>query len=156
MQKIILASLFLFIMVGRFVYATTEPGINIASINKNEVNIQQEELIDIMKENISFEKEKRQLVNELALEKLKNELKKLRGTAIPTDMPVMTESTISHTEVTHPYVVLVSQIGGLTRILVSAEGNKHYLSAGDILSSGGKEYILTMDSMGKYQVKEKK
>ncbi|EBS1326924.1 hypothetical protein CRQ31_05595 [Salmonella enterica subsp. enterica serovar Worthington] len=156
MQKIILVFLLLFTMNGRFVYATTEPTINIASVNENEANIQQEELVDIMKDNFSFEKEKRQLVNELALEKLKNELKKLRGTAIPTDMPVMTESTISHTEVTHPYVVLVSKIGGLTRILVSAEGHKHYLSAGDIFSSGGKEYILTMDSMGKYLVKEKK
>jgi len=155
MQKIILASLLLFILGGHTtVYAESSSEINNISDNMNKSNMQQDEFIKIMQDNLSFEKEKRQLVNEVALEKLRSELKKLRGTTTSPIIPEMTENKNVRAEASHPYVVLVSKIGGLTRVLVSDGGNKHYLSAGEHFSSGGKNYILDINSAGKYQVKE--
>lgn len=155
-NKIILTSLLSVMVFGRFVYAETPLDTNNVPVDNNVSNIQQEEFVKIMQDNLSFEKEKRQLLNEVALEKLRSELKKLRGTASVPVMPAMkeTETIRDRPEVRHPYVVLVSQIGGLTRILVSDGGNKYYLSRGERFSSGGKNYMLTMNSAGKYQVKE--
>ncbi|EDU9604345.1 hypothetical protein YT03_000337 [Salmonella enterica subsp. enterica] len=154
MQKIILASLLLFILFGQTAYAESSSEIGNIPDNQNKSNIQQDEFTKIMQDNISFEKEKRQLVNEVALEKLRSELKKLRGTATSPAIPTMTENSTVRPEASHPYVILVSKIGGLTRILVSDGGNKYYLSAGERFSSGGKSYVLNMNSAGKYYVKE--
>lgn len=153
MQKIILTSLFAIMMGGNFAYAEI-PSDNNSAVDENKPNMQQEELVKIMEENISFEKEKRQLINEVALEKLRSELKKLRGTAVTPVMPAMTETTVNRKEVSKPYVILVSKIGGLTRVLVSADGNKYYLSEGERFSSAGKNYVLMKNSTGKYQVNE--
>ncbi|EED3619795.1 hypothetical protein ER69_00735 [Salmonella enterica subsp. enterica serovar Newport] len=154
MQKIILTALILFILGGHTAYAESSSEINNIPDNMSKPNMQQDEFIKIMQENLSFEKEKRQLVNEVALEKLRSELKKLRGTTTSTVIPEMTENKTVRAEASHPYVVLVSKIGGLTRVLVSDSGNKYYLSVGEHFSSGGKNYILNMNNAGKYQVKE--
>lgn len=154
MQKIILTTLLMLNISAGIAYAELPSKISVAPIDENKSNVQQEEFIKIMQDNLSFEKEKRQLVNEVALEKLRSELKKLRGTASSPAMPAITETKPTREEVSHPHVVLVSKIGGLTRVLVSAGGNKFYLSAGERFSSGGKNYVLTMNSAGKYLVKE--
>ncbi|WP_336285839.1 hypothetical protein [Citrobacter arsenatis] len=151
MQKVIMVSLLVFIIGGRLVYAEV-PQV----INENKPNIQQDEFLRVMEDNLSFEKEKRQLVNEVALEKLRSELKKLRGTTTSPVMPVATDKNDIREEFSQPTVILVSKIGGLTRVLVSAAGDKLYLSKGERFSSGGKNYILEMDGTGKYQVKEHK
>lgn len=154
MQKIILASLFVFAFGSRLAYAEVPLAIDNSPADENKANIQQDEFIKIMQDNLFFEKEKRQLANEVALEKLRSELKKLRGTGTSPVMPTMTEAKTPVVEVSHPYVVLVTKIGGLTRVLVSDGGNKHYLTVGEHFSAGGKSYELTTDSKGKYQVKE--
>lgn len=156
MQKIILTSLMVFFVGGQLAYAEVPALIDSIPVDENKANLQQEEFLKIMQDKLSFEKEKRQLVNEVALEKLRSELKKLRGTATSPVMPAMneTETKAPRPEVSRPYVVLVSKIGGLTRVLVSNGGSKYFLSRGERFHSGGKNYVLTMDSTGKYQVKE--
>ncbi|EDR9849094.1 hypothetical protein KAK45_003176 [Salmonella enterica] len=154
MQKIILTSLLLFITSGGLTYAESESKMNPLTVDGNKPNVQQDEMIKMMQDSLSFEKEKRQLVNEVALEKLRSELKKLRGTTTSPVMPALTEAKPVRVEVSRPYVILVSKIGGLTRVLVSDGGNKYYLTDGERFSSNGKNYILTTDSSGKYYVKE--
>ncbi|AID26928.1 hypothetical protein [Salmonella bongori] len=157
MQKIILTSLLVFFIGGQIASAEVSPAtpeIKDASVDGDNSNVQQDEFIKIMEDNLYFEKQKRQLVNEVALEKLRSELKKLRGTATSPVMPAMTETSAPREVVSKPNVILVSKIGGLTKVLVSEGGSKHYLSRGERFSSGGKNYILIMDSAGRYQVKE--
>lgn len=154
MQKIILTTLLVFTVGGQLAYAEAPPIMDNTPADENKANVQQDEFVKMMQDNIFFEKEKRQLANEVALEKLRSELKKLRGTGTSPVMPVMPETKLPRVEVPHPYVVLVTKIGGLTRVMVSAGGNKHYLSVGERFSSGGKNYTLTTDGKGKYQVKE--
>ncbi|EBF4234770.1 hypothetical protein I3F86_002207 [Salmonella enterica] len=154
MQKIILASLIVFAFGGRLAYAEAPLATDNSPADENQANMQQDEFVKIMQDNLFFEKEKRQLANEVALEKLRSELKKLRGTGTSPVMPTMTETKAPAVEVSHPYVVLVTKIGGLTRVLVSDGRNKHYLSVGEHFSSGGKSYVLTTEGKGKYQVKE--
>lgn len=53
----------------------TTPEIKDASVDGDNSNAQQDEFVKIMEDNLYFEKQKRQLVNEVALEKLRSELK---------------------------------------------------------------------------------
>lgn len=78
MQKIILTSLLVFFIGGQIASAEVSPAtpeIKDASVDGDNSNVQQDEFIKIMEDNLYFEKQKRQLVNEVALEKLRSELK---------------------------------------------------------------------------------
>ncbi|EIC0165215.1 hypothetical protein K9325_004060, partial [Salmonella enterica subsp. enterica serovar Kinondoni] len=92
----------------------------------------QEQIVRALQDDIVFERQKRQLSNELALEKLRAELQKVRGenapavatmpVAPPVATPVRDESPVPVPRAVPPSVVLVSQVAGVSRVGISVNG----------------------------------
>ncbi|HGP0804517.1 TPA: lngG [Salmonella enterica subsp. diarizonae serovar 61:l,v:z35] len=127
----------------------------------------QEQIVRALQDDITFERQKRQLSNELALEKLRAELQKVRGenapvvatmpaTPPPVSTPVRDESPAPIQHVAPPWVVLVSQVAGVSRVGVSVNGQLQFISRNEKFSANGKRYRLVPAKDNQLTVREVK
>ncbi|EEB3144222.1 lngG [Salmonella enterica subsp. enterica serovar Newport] len=128
----------------------------------------QEQIVRALQDDITFERQKRQLSNELALEKLRAELQKVRGENAPAvatmpvapppvAMPVRDEpSAPVPRRSAPPSVVLVSQVAGVSRVGVSVNGQLQFVSRSEKFSANGKHYRLVPAKNNQFIVREVK
>ncbi|ECW1082717.1 lngG [Salmonella enterica] len=127
----------------------------------------QEQIVSALQDNITFERQKRQLSNELALEKLRAELQKVRGenapavatmpVAPPVATPVRDESPAPvPRRSAPPSVVLVSQVAGVSRVGISVNGQLQFVSRNEKFSANGKHYRLVPAKNNQFIVREVK
>ncbi|MIE72252.1 lngG [Salmonella enterica subsp. diarizonae] len=127
----------------------------------------QEQIVRALQDDITFERQKRQLSNELALEKLRAELQKVRGenapavatmpvVAPPVATPVRDESPVPVPRAAPPSVVLVSQVAGVSRVGVSVNGQLQFVSRSEKFSANGKQYRLVPAKNNQLIVREVK
>ncbi|EAO2872877.1 lngG [Salmonella enterica subsp. enterica] len=113
----------------------------------------QDQIVRALQDDIVFERQKRQLSNELALEKLRAELQKVRGEGgpavttmpvapPPVAMPVRDEPTVPVMQAAPPTVVLVSQVAGVSRVGVSVNGQLRFVGRNETFPANGKKYRL--------------
>ncbi|HFW4797855.1 TPA: lngG [Salmonella enterica subsp. diarizonae serovar 60-67:z35:-] len=131
-----------------------------------QVTAGQNQIVSALQDDIVFEREKRQLSNELALEKLRAELQKVRGEHVPVAVmpvtpPVVMTSTSGgssspEVHVAAPTVVLVSQVAGISRIGVSVNGQLQFISRHETFTANGKKYQLVSTKNNKLVVREVK
>ncbi|HFD8837120.1 TPA: lngG [Salmonella enterica] len=127
----------------------------------------QEQIVRALQDDITFERQKRQLSNELALEKLRAELQKVRGENAPAvaTMPVAppvatpvrdeTPAPVSRRSAP-PSVVLVSQVAGVSRVGISVNGQLQFVSRSEKFSANGKQYRLVPAKNNQFIVREVK
>lgn len=123
-----------------------------ASSPGGQVSAGQDPIVRALQDDIVFEREKRQLSNELALEKLRAELQKVRGDRTPA--PVMPVTPPAPMPVTHPdgpapapqsappAVVLVSQVAGVSRVALSVNGQLLFVGRHETFVADGRKYRL--------------
>ncbi|EMW9316328.1 lngG [Salmonella enterica] len=109
-------------------------------------------MVRALQDDIVFERQKRQLSNELALEKLRAELQKVRGenspvVAMPVAPPPATmsmseEPPASVIKAGPPLVVLISQVAGVSRVGVSVNGHLQFIGRNETFPANGKKYRL--------------
>ncbi|EBS4373284.1 hypothetical protein DQD18_15055 [Salmonella enterica subsp. enterica serovar Oranienburg] len=127
----------------------------------------QDQIVRALQDDIVFEREKRQLSNELALEKLRAELLKVRGDSAPAvvmpsapppvAMPVEQSGGVTETpRAVPPSVVLVSQVAGVSRVAVSVSGQLRFISRNEVFSANGKKYRLVPSGNSHLMVREVK
>ncbi|EBU9820075.1 lngG [Salmonella enterica subsp. enterica serovar Newport] len=126
----------------------------------------QEQIVRALQDDITFERQKRQLSNELALEKLRAELQKVRGenapavatmpVAPPVATPVRDESPVPVPRAAPPAVVLVSQVAGVSRVGISVNGQLQFVSRNEKFSANGKHYRLVPAKNNQLIVREVK
>ncbi|HGA7337878.1 TPA: lngG [Salmonella enterica subsp. enterica serovar Saintpaul] len=127
----------------------------------------QEQIVRALQDDITFERQKRQLSNELALEKLRAELQKVRGenapvvTTMPTPpptvaTPVSDEPPVAAPRAVPPSVVLVSQVAGMFRVGVSVNGQLQFVSRNEKFFANGKHYRLVPAKNNQFIVREVK
>ncbi|EFT4510244.1 lngG [Salmonella enterica subsp. enterica serovar Stanley] len=127
----------------------------------------QEQIVRALQDDITFERQKRQLSNELALEKLRAELQKVRGENAPAvatmpatlpsvSTPVRDESPVPVPRAAPPSVVLVSQVAGVSRVGVSVNGQLQFVSRNEKFSANGKRYRLVPAKNNQFIVREVK
>ncbi|ECG5644061.1 lngG [Salmonella enterica subsp. enterica serovar Poona] len=145
--------------------AATVPQPAVAAAPPDTTTAGQEQIVSALQDNITFERQKRQLSNELALEKLRAELQKVRGenapvvatmpVAPPVATPVRDESPVPRRAVP-PSVVLVSQVAGVSRVGVSVNGQLQFVSRNEKFSANGKQYRLVPAKNNQLIVREVK
>lgn len=119
------------------------------------VTVGQDQIVRALQDDIVFERQKRQLSNELALEKLRAELQKVRGESTPAvTMPVAPPPVVSTVrdepsapviQSVPPSVVLVSQVAGVSRVGVSVNGKIRFVGRQEKFAANGKKYQLVSD-----------
>ncbi|HEC8924852.1 TPA: hypothetical protein R4D26_000902 [Salmonella enterica subsp. enterica serovar Stanley] len=119
------------------------------------VTVGQDQIVRALQDDIVFERQKRQLSNELALEKLRAELQKVRGESTPAvTMPVAPPPVVSTVrdepsapviQSAPPSVVLVSQVAGVSRVGVSVNGQIRFVGRQEKFAANGKKYQLVSD-----------
>ncbi|EKB5476592.1 lngG [Salmonella enterica] len=119
-----------------------------------------------LQDDIAFEQQKRQLSNELALEKLRAELQKVRGenapavTSMPVAPPVATpvhdEPVAPVSRAAPPSVVLISQVAGVSRVGVSVNGQLQFVGRHETFPANGKRYRLVPAKNNQLTVREVK
>ncbi|EAU6351409.1 TPA: lngG [Salmonella enterica subsp. enterica serovar Muenchen] len=114
----------------------------------------QEQIVRALQDDIVFERQKRQLSNELALEKLRAELQKVRGENTPAitmpaapppvAIPARDESSVPApvAESAPPRVILVSQVAGISRVGVSVNGQLRFVGRNETFPANGTKYRL--------------
>ncbi|EBI7230588.1 lngG [Salmonella enterica] len=174
MQKIniILPALFLasfYLQAAQEVPAVSIPqqATGMATPDAPPVTAGQEQIVRALQDDIAFEQQKRQLSNELALEKLRAELQKVRGENAPavTSMPVAPPpvATPVHDEpvapvsrAAPPSVVLISQVAGVSRVGVSVNGQLQFVGRHETFPANGKRYRLVPAKNNQLTVREVK
>ncbi|ECC2215022.1 lngG [Salmonella enterica] len=126
----------------------------------------QEQIVRALQDDIAFEQQKRQLSNELALEKLRAELQKVRGenapavTSMPVAPPVATpvhdEPVAPVSRAAPPSVVLISQVAGVSRVGVSVNGQLQFVGRHETFPANGKRYRLVPAKNNQLTVREVK
>lgn len=127
----------------------------------------QEQIVRALQDDITFERQKRQLSNELALEKLRAELQKVRGEGAPVvttmpatppsvSTPVRDESPVQVLRAAPPSVVLVSQVAGVSRVGISVNGQLQFVGRQGVFSANGKRYRLVPAKNNQLTVREVK
>lgn len=119
----------------------------------------QQHLQRMVEQDYAWETKKRELANELELEKLRSEIRKLRGedNIRPQNqpMPVLNAGPKQGGE-GMPHILLDSNIGGLSKIAVgSANGSDLlYVSPGENFTLNGRHYQLVSDRRSGLVIKE--
>jgi ribulose 1,5-bisphosphate carboxylase large subunit-like protein len=108
---------------------------------------EQDHIASMMEDNFSFETEHRKLVNELALEELRNKLSKLKNETFQGDEAESASSSITANpgqpySVGEPKVLLVSNIAGVLRVAVSVGKQIKMVRLNDVFQANGKAYRL--------------
>ncbi|MGS14208.1 lngG [Escherichia coli] len=121
----------------------------------------QEQIVRMLEEDLNFESQRKQLSNELALEKLRLELNKLKAENQPvvqfTQSPAdEKKSELSSVKLASPpAIVLVSEVAGLSRILVKdGESIKLRKPSEIFTASNGNKYRLVSLGNQKYTLKD--
>ena len=122
----------------------------------------QEHIQKMVEEDYRWEAQKRAVANELELEKMNSEIRKLRGEDRVSSMPQLVIDTSpkesGSTQVSNgsPHILLESNIGGLSRVAVgSADGSTLlYVSPGDRFTLNGHQYQLIRDKKSGLVIKE--
>ncbi|EBI1835102.1 lngG [Salmonella enterica subsp. enterica] len=136
-----------------------------AAESTSPVTAGQEQIVRALQDDIVFERQKRQLSNELALEKLRAELQKVRGENTPAvTMPVAPPPVVmpAHEDsppvirAPLPQVVLVSQVAGISRVGVLVNGQLQFVGRNGTFSVNGKRYHLVPEKNNKLIVREVK
>ncbi|EDQ9400272.1 lngG [Salmonella enterica] len=173
MQKIniILPALFLasfYLQAAQEVPAVSIPqqATGMATPDAPPVTAGQEQIVRALQDDIAFEQQKRQLSNELALEKLRAELQKVRGenapamTTMPVAPPVATpvhdEPVAPVSRAAPPSVVLISQVAGVSRVGVSVNGQLQFVGRHETFPANGKRYRLVPAKNNQLTVREVK
>lgn len=173
MQKIniILPALFLasfYLQAAQEVLAVSIPqqATGMATPDAPPVTAGQEQIVRALQDDIAFEQQKRQLSNELALEKLRAELQKVRGenapavTSMPVAPPVATpvhdEPVAPVSRAAPPSVVLISQVAGVSRVGVSVNGQLQFVGRHETFPANGKRYRLVPAKNNQLTVREVK
>lgn len=123
----------------------------------------QEQIIQMLEDDLNFEAQRKQLSNELALEKLRLELNKLKSENQPVLQPSQSASLEQKNDgkpvsfAQAPAIVLVSEVAGLSRILVK-DGDKVnlYHPSEKFIANNGKKYKFISHSGAKFILKEVK
>ena len=113
----------------------------------------QDQIVRALQDDIVFERQKRQLSNELALEKLRAELQKVRGEnkpavmmpVAPPPVSVPQETSSVQTPLAVPSVVLVSQVAGVSRVGISVNGQIRFVGRQEKFNANGKKYELVTE-----------
>ncbi len=126
-----------------------------ARVNNSTADIQnqavQDRLAAIVEDDYAFEKARRELANEVELEKMRSELRKLRGEDRKAPQPVAPAASKAEPQqqsvqtIIMPHVVLEAQIGGAQRTAVTDGDTLRYVRAGEVFSMGGHNYKLAKD-----------
>jgi len=120
----------------------------------------QQHIQKMVEEDYAWEAKKREVANELELERMKSEIRKLCG---EDKMPLMAQpasipATVSATQSSSasPHILLESNIGGLSRVaVVSADGSDlRYVSPGEHFTLDGHQYQLVRDKSSGLTIKE--
>lgn len=120
----------------------------------------QQHIQQMVEEDYVWEAKKRDVANELELEKMKSEIRKLRGEdnvqAIAQPVSIPEEVSTPHFSSTSPHLLLESNIGGLSRVAVSsADGSElRYISPGERFTLDGRQYQLVRDTKSGLRIKE--
>lgn len=126
----------------------------------------QEQLQQLVEDDYAFQSAKRKLENEVALEKMRSEIRKLRGedkkaSAIPV-APVRKAEPESNAKqpasapAVMPHVVLESVIGGRARVAISNNSGDQlrYAAPGETFSMDGQQYMLKRDKRAGLKIEE--
>ncbi|EGQ0034807.1 lngG [Escherichia albertii] len=121
----------------------------------------QEQIVRMLEEDLNFESQRKQLSNELALEKLRLELNKLKAeqqpavTFAPSQSDEKAGDYLPVKSGTPPVIVLVSEVAGLSRILVKdGESVKLRKPSEAFIASNGNKYRLVSQGSNKFTLKE--
>lgn len=121
----------------------------------------QEQIVRMLEEDFNFESQRKQLSNQLALEKLRNELSKLRLDSHPEQQIAVSTSSdeksdaISSVAVEAPAIVLISEVAGVSRILVNDAGNIKLRSPADkFIANNNRHYKFVTKEDKKFVLKE--
>lgn len=108
---------------------------------------------EMVEQDYSYEKARRELKNELEMEKMRSEIRKLRGEGknkpVAAAQPVAPKSgdtaQPAQKSMPAPRVVLDSQIGGLSRVAVVAGEHLMYITPGEVFEVDGYHFKLGAD-----------
>jgi len=129
-----------------------------------EESAMQQHLQRMVEEDYAWEAKKRELTNELELERMKSEIRKLRGEdkmrpasqSVPVSDSTLIEADGRPSSGELPHILLESNIGGLSRVAVgSADGSDLlYVTPGDNFTLDGRQYQLVRDQRARLAIKE--
>lgn len=120
----------------------------------------QQHIQKMVEEDYAWEAKKRDVANELELERMKSEIRKLRGEdnvrSIAQPVSIPEESGSSQPGSGSPHLLLESNIGGLSRVVVSsADGSSlRYVSPGEHFTLDGRQFQLVRDKASGLAIKE--
>lgn len=110
---------------------------------------------EMVEEDYNYEKARRQLKSELEMEKMRSEIRKLRGEGknkqvTPAVAPASAENATEEKNkpsqpIPSPRVVFDSQIGGLSRVAIVSGDNLKYVKPGEIFAVDGYNFRLSSD-----------
>ncbi|MCT6664197.1 hypothetical protein N4Q52_09295 [Enterobacter mori] len=112
----------------------------------------QDRLASIVEDDYAFEKQRRKLANEVELEKLRSQIRKLRGedkmkpaTRMAMQEPAAIPLAPAAAPIVMPRVVLEADIGGRNRVAVLSGDTLRYVRAGETFDMGGNKFKLAKD-----------
>ncbi|WP_122097456.1 hypothetical protein [Rahnella sp. Larv3_ips] len=126
----------------------------------------QEHIIQMMQNDITFDAQKRELSNELELEKIRSEINKLKEdnepiSVEPVRAPEVTEPVQPDVQpvetveaVALPKVVLVSEIAGVSRVAVSSGDGVKMVRLNEKFTQEGHQFIVSNSGRGMPTVRE--
>lgn len=147
----------------------------VKNVNEKALNEQSAELTmqdhiqALVEQDYLYQSEYRKLQQQVELEKMLSEIRKLRGEdkikarATPTpviEAKIKTEKSApavnTGNNIAKPHVVLESVIGGLSRVAIANQRGDTllYVTPGNVFSMDGAQYILTKDRKNGLQIKE--
>ncbi|WP_421670911.1 hypothetical protein [Rahnella sp. EDr1-12] len=123
----------------------------------------QEHIIQMMQNDITFDAQKRELSNELELEKIRSEINKLKEDNEPISVePVLAPESVQPDvqpvetveAVALPKVVLVSEIAGVSRVAVSSGDGVKMVRLNEKFTQEGHQFIVSNSGRGMPTVRE--
>ena len=123
----------------------------------------QEHIIQMMQNDITFDAQKRELSNELELEKIRSEINKLKEdnepiSVEPVRAPESVQPDVQPVEtveaVALPKVVLVSEIAGVSRVAVSSGDGVKMVRLNEKFTQEGHQFIVFNSGRGMPTVRE--
>ena len=140
-----------------------EVSVNSVETVENTPTPVQEHIIQMMQDDISYDAKKRELSNELELEKIRSEINKLKEdnepiSVEPVRAPEVAEPVQPDVQtveaVALPKVVLVSEIAGVSRVAVSYDDGVKMVRLNEKFSLEGHQFIVSHSGSGMPIVRE--
>lgn len=140
-----------------------EVSVNSVETVENTPTPVQEHIIQMMQDDISYDAKKRELSNELELEKIRSEINKLKEdnepiSVEPVRAPEVAEPVQPDVQtveaVALPKVVLVSEIAGVSRVAVSYDDGVKMVRLNEKFSLEGHQFSVSHSGSGMPIVRE--